>query len=65
MLSLQYNLDLLPNSKWSTINATATAKASFLYAQEIGDFYAGPPDPGTILQSGFPLTGRPQVWREG
>ena len=42
MLSLQYNLDLLPNSKWNTVNATATAKASFLYAQEIGDFYAGP-----------------------
>lgn len=41
MLSLQYNLDLLPNSRWNTINATATAKNNLIYAQEIGDFVAG------------------------
>ena len=41
MRSLQYNLDLGPNSKWNTINATAAAKNNLIYAQEIGDFWAG------------------------
>lgn len=42
MESLQCNLDLLPQSHWNTVNATATAKSSLIYAQEIGVFWAGP-----------------------
>lgn len=42
MPSLQYDLDLEPNSRWNMVAATATAKNSLVYAQEIGDFYAGP-----------------------
>lgn len=39
---LEYNLDLAPESRWNMISATATAKSSLIYAQEIGDFWAGP-----------------------
>lgn len=39
---LDYNLDLAPESRWNMVSATAMAKASLLYAQEIGDFWAGP-----------------------
>lgn len=39
---LDYNLDLAPESRWNMISATAMAKASLIYAQEIGDFWAGP-----------------------
>lgn len=39
---LQYNLDLLPESEWNTISATAASKASLLYLQESGDFHCGP-----------------------
>lgn len=39
---LDYNLDLAPESRWSTISASATAKASLIYAQETGQFTAGP-----------------------
>lgn len=42
MESLQCNLDLLPQSRWNTVNATATAKGNLIHAQEIGDFWAGP-----------------------
>ena len=40
--SLIYDLDLAPQSVWYTVSATPLAKASMLYAQEIGNFYAGP-----------------------
>ena len=36
-----YELDLLPESKWHFFNATAEAKANFVYLQELGHFYAG------------------------
>ncbi len=39
---LDYNLDLAPESQWNTVSATAMAKNSLIYAQEIGDFFAGP-----------------------
>lgn len=39
---LEYNLDLAPESRWNMISATAMAKSSLIYAQEIGDFWAGP-----------------------
>ena len=40
--SLIYDLDLDPQSKWYTIAATPLARSSLLYAQEIGNFFAGP-----------------------
>ena len=40
--SLIYDLDLEPQSVWYTVSATPLAKSSLLYAQEIGNFYAGP-----------------------
>lgn len=40
--SLNYDLDLDPKSVWYTISATPLAKGSLLYAQEIGNFFAGP-----------------------
>lgn len=39
---LDYNLDIAPESRWNTISATSTAKASLIYAQETGRFLAGP-----------------------
>ena len=39
---LDYNLDLAPESRWNMVSATAMAKTSLIYAQEIGDFIAGP-----------------------
>ena len=39
---LEYNLDLAAESRWNMISATATAKSALIYAQEIGDFWAGP-----------------------
>lgn len=39
---LEYNLDLASTSKWNMVSASAMAKASLIYAQEIGDFWAGP-----------------------
>ena len=39
--SLIYDLDLDPQSKWYTIAATPLARSSLLYAQEIGNFFAG------------------------
>lgn len=39
---LQYNLDLGSESVWNMISATASSKASLLYLQETGDFWAGP-----------------------
>lgn len=39
---LEYNLDISSISRWNMISATSTAKASLIYAQEIGDFWAGP-----------------------
>ena len=39
---LDYNLDLASTSRWNMISPTTTAKASLIYAQEIGDFWAGP-----------------------
>ncbi len=39
---LEYNLDLAPESRWNMVSATAQTKASLIYAQEIGDFLAGP-----------------------
>ena len=39
---LDYHLDLAPESRWNMVSATATAKNSLIYAQEIGDFWAGP-----------------------
>lgn len=42
MFDLQYDLDLSAQSRWNTNNATAAAKNSLIYLQEVGDFYAGP-----------------------
>ena len=39
---LEHNLDITPASRWHMFSATATAKASLIYPQEIGDFWAGP-----------------------
>lgn len=39
---LEYNLDYGPQSRWNTVSATAATKASLLYLQEAGEFYAGP-----------------------
>jgi len=39
---MECNLDLAPASQWNMISATTTAKSSLIYAQEIGDFWAGP-----------------------
>lgn len=41
-LKLQYHLDLAPNSRWNMVSATGASKASLLYLQESGDFFAGP-----------------------
>ena len=41
-IHLDYNLDLATNSCWNTVSPTAVAKASLIYAQEIGEFRAGP-----------------------
>jgi AraC-like DNA-binding protein len=38
---LNYNLDLAPESRWNTISASSTAKASLIYVQETGQFLAG------------------------
>ena len=40
--SLIYDLDLDPQSKWYTVASTPLARSSLLYAQEIGNFFAGP-----------------------
>ncbi len=42
MAFFEYELDLSPESKWNMISATATAKNSLMYMQEIGHFFAGP-----------------------
>lgn len=42
MAFLEYELDLAPASQWNMVSATAAAKASLLYLQEVGDFHAGP-----------------------
>jgi AraC-like DNA-binding protein len=39
---LEYNLDIGPSSRWNMVSATAMAKSALIYAQEIGDFRAGP-----------------------
>ena len=39
--SLNYDLDLEPQSAWYTVSATPLAKSSLIYLQEIGNFYAG------------------------
>lgn len=39
---LAYCLDLADVTKWNMISATAASKASLVYMQEVGDFYAGP-----------------------
>ncbi len=39
---LDYNLNLSPKSQWHMVSATAMAKTSLIYAQEIGEFLAGP-----------------------
>lgn len=39
---LSYYLDLGDVTKWNMISATAASKASLVYMQEVGDFYAGP-----------------------
>lgn len=39
---LEYNLDISSVSRWNMISATTTAKSSLIYAQEVGDFWAGP-----------------------
>lgn len=39
--SLLYDLDLEPQSVWYTVTATPLAKSSVLYAQEVGNFFAG------------------------
>jgi AraC-like DNA-binding protein len=39
---LEYNLDYGPESRWNTVSATAASKASLLYLQEAGEFFAGP-----------------------
>lgn len=41
MALLEYELDLTPESRWNMVSATATAKNSMLYLQEIGNFHAG------------------------
>ena len=41
-LYLEYNLDFSPKSRWNTVSATAATKASLLYLQEAGEFFAGP-----------------------
>lgn len=38
---LNCNLDLAPESRWNMISATSMAKTSLIYAQEIGEFWAG------------------------
>ena len=40
--SLIYDLDLEPQSVWYTVSSTPQVRSSMLYAQEIGNFYAGP-----------------------
>ena len=39
---LEYNLDYEPQSRWNTVSATAASKASLMYLQEAGEFFAGP-----------------------
>lgn len=39
---LEYNLDYAPQSRWNTVSATAASKASLIYLQEAGEFFAGP-----------------------
>lgn len=39
---LEYNLDYGPQSRWNTVSATAASKASLMYLQEAGEFFAGP-----------------------
>lgn len=39
---LEYDLDIAPESQWRTVSATAMARSALIYAQEIGDFFAGP-----------------------
>lgn len=39
---LEYNLDFSPQSRWNTVSATAATKASLVYLQEAGEFFAGP-----------------------
>ena len=41
-VSLQYSLELEPESRWYTISATASSKTSLLFLQEAGDFYCRP-----------------------
>lgn len=38
---LEYHLDLAPDSRWNYYSALPETKASLLYLQEAGDFYAG------------------------
>ncbi len=40
--ALNCDLDLEPQSVWYTVSTTPLAKASLVYAQEIGNFYARP-----------------------
>lgn len=40
-VKLEYNLDISSVSRWNMMSPTANAKASLIYAQEIGDFRAG------------------------
>lgn len=39
---LRYTLDLDPSSRWNILSSTAAARSALLYAQETGDFLAGP-----------------------
>lgn len=39
---MDYRLDLAPASRWHTVSPTAMAKSALIYAQEVGDFWAGP-----------------------
>ena len=39
---LEYKADLSPESQWVIVSPTVAARASLLYMQEIGHFYAGP-----------------------
>jgi AraC-like DNA-binding protein len=39
-VELVYKLDLAPESVWLTVTASATAKSSIIYVQELGDFIA-------------------------
>lgn len=39
---LEYNLDYGSESRWNTVSATAASKASLMYLQEAGEFFAGP-----------------------